>query len=256
MGSIRAELGGAVAELLIDNPARRNAMTAEMYAAVGPAVEGILADPDVRVVILRGVGDEAFGAGSDISEFLDRRLGDQASSYDAAEHDAWRAIAAIPVPCIAAIHGPCMGGGIALALHADIRIAADDALFSVPPARLGIAYPQEAVARLVELVGPAEAKLLLYSAAVVPAHEAARIGLVQAVVPKAELDGHVAELAARISRLAPLTQRAAKLSVDSLTDASLAADAAAARRKCYESADFREGVEAFLDKRRPSFHGR
>ena len=214
MAGIRATRSGRVGTLTIDNPSRRNAMTADMYSAVPSAAAELTDDGEVRVVVLRGAGDTAFGAGSDISEFRSRRLGDEAAVYDLAEHRAWEALAAIPVPVVAAIHGPCIGGGLAMALHCDVRIAADDATFSVPPARLGLAYPEGALARLVELVGPATAKLLLYSARVADAPEAQRIGLVQEVVPKAELDDHVAQLVSTIIDLAPLTQRATKLSVD------------------------------------------
>ena len=255
MPGIGTARDGAIGTLIIDNPTRRNAMTADMYSAVPVAVDELLADPDVRVIVLRGAGDKAFGAGSDISEFPARRLGDQAAAYDDAEHAAWDALAAIPIPVLAAIHGPCMGGGIAMALHCDVRVAADDATFSVPPARLGLAYPQGALNRLIELVGPAQAKLLLYSARVFGATEAASIGLVQQVVPKAELDEHTVKLATGISRLAPLTHRATKLSVDSFHDPTKADAAAAARRDCYGSADFREGVQAFLDKRHAAFEG-
>ncbi|MDW3217298.1 MAG: enoyl-CoA hydratase-related protein [Acidimicrobiales bacterium] len=256
MPGIGIQRDGAVGTLIIDNPTRRNAMSADMYAAVPGATRELLADPDVRVIVLRGAGQEAFGAGSDISEFPTRRLGEQAQSYDDAEHAAWEALAAIPVPVIAAIHGPCMGGGIAMALHCDIRIAADDATFAVPPARLGLAYPRDALHRLVELIGPAQAKLLLYTAKVFDAAHAEAIGLLQEVVTKADLEDHVSALAAKIARLAPLTHRATKLSVDSFGRGHLDDVASEARRACYDSEDFREGVQAFLDKRHATFHGR
>ena len=256
MAGIRTNRDGVIGSLIIDNPTRRNAMTADMYGAVRPAIDELMSDDQLRVVVLRGSGDEAFGAGSDISEFPTRRMGEQADEFDRVEHDAWEALAEIPIPVIAAIHGPCMGGGIAMALHCDLRIAADDATFAVPPARLGLAYPQDALQRLADLVGPAQAKLLLYSARVIDAHEALRVGLVQEVVAKSALDHHVERLATQISRLAPLSHRATKLAVDSLTDSELEAAAAASRRTCYESTDFREGVQAFLDKRHATFTGR
>jgi enoyl-CoA hydratase len=256
MGTMRVERSGAVATLVIDNPDRRNAMTAQMYAATPAAVDEIRSDERVRVVVLRGAGDSAFGAGSDISEFPERRLGRGAATYDATEHAAWSALASIDVPVIAAIHGPCMGGGIAMALHADVRIAADDATFAVPPARLGIAYPPAALRRLVELVGTARAQLLLFTARVIDANDAESIGLVQEVVPKDELDRHVDGLAHTIAGLAPLTHLATKRSIAALRDPARGDDADSARQRCYASDDFREGVDAFLEKRRPVFRGR
>lgn len=256
MAVVRAEREGHVGTLIIDNPERRNAMTADMYGAVRAAVDELLSDPTLRVVVLRGSGDVAFGAGSDISEFPTRRMGADAAVFDAVEHDAWDAIEQIPLPVIAAIHGPCMGGGIAMALQCDVRIAADDATFAVPPARLGLAYPPQALARLVGLVGPSNAKFLLYSAKVVDADEALRMGLVQEVVPKSTLDAHVNGLCEQVTRLAPLSHRATKLSVDAFTHPHLTEAASSARRACYDSADYREGVQAFLDKRHPVFEGR
>lgn len=256
MPGISITRDGDIGTLVIDNPERRNAMTSDMYAAVPDAVARLLDGGGLRAMIVRGAGNVAFGAGSDISEFPTRRMGDQAEEFDRVEHAAWDAIAAVPVPVIAAIHGPCMGGGIAIALHCDVRIAATDATFAVPPARLGLAYPPAALTRLVDLVGAAQAKLLLYSAQVIDADEALRIGLVQGIVAKPELDRHIDTLVHQIGRLAPLSHRSTKLSIDALTNATLANAADRSRRECYDSADFREGVQAFLDKRHATFHGR
>lgn len=256
MPGITTARRGPIGTLTIDNPERRNAMTASMYRAVPTAIAELLDEPTPRVIVIRGAGDEAFGAGSDISEFPTQRLGPDATAYDASEHAAWHALASIPVPVIAAIHGPCMGGGIALALHCDVRVAATDASFAVPPARLGLAFPQEALHRLVDLVGPAQAKLLLYSAKVVDAQVALSIGLVEEVVPKEALDARIDSLADDIARLAPMTHRATKLGVEAVANPPLTEMAAAAALDCYHSSDFREGVEAFLEKRRPTFEGR
>ena len=129
---------GLVGTIEIDNPRRRNAMTAAMYAAIPERVASLTADPELRSIVLRGAGDEAFCAGSDISEFRERRMGDAAASYDRAEHLAWDALAEVHVPTIAVIHGHCRGGAVALALHCDARIAADSSVFAVPPANLGL----------------------------------------------------------------------------------------------------------------------
>jgi len=241
---------------VIDNPERRNAMNSAMYHEVPPAVEQIMGNKVIRCVIVRGAGSMAFGAGSDINEFPSRRTGDEAGRFDSAEHRAWRAIAAMPMPVIASIHGACIGGGLAIALHTDLRIASDDAVFAAPPARLGLAYPPPAVKRLVQLIGPSTAKLLLFSARSVTAEEALRIGLVDEIVDKDQLDSHTQRLAGQIADLSPLSIRAAKLAVDSIGAPHLRDRTKAAVSLCYGSSDFREGVTAFLDKRRPSFQGR
>ncbi|MEM9466936.1 MAG: enoyl-CoA hydratase-related protein [Actinomycetota bacterium] len=256
---------GCVATITIDNPERRNAMTAAMYQAVPAACAAATAEPDLRAVVLRGAGDRAFSAGSDISEFGERRMGRNADGYDRAEHEAWAAIESLAVPVIASIRGSCRGGGVAIALHADLRIAADDATFSVPPANLGLAYPPEATRRLVAAVGPSQAKRLLFTAEAFDADRAAAIGLVDEVVAADALDATVASTVDLIARKAPLTHRASKAVVDAIaahgTDASmplrdLAPDAADAVAACYDSDDFREGVRSFAEKRPPRFRGR
>ncbi|MBT5140211.1 MAG: enoyl-CoA hydratase [Acidimicrobiaceae bacterium] len=257
---------GTIGTLTIDNPERRNAMNSAMYLALPDAMDALAAEPNIRCIIIQGAGNEAFSAGSDISEFPNRRMGrtadgnSKAEGYDNTEHKAWAAIANARVPVIAAIHGPCRGGGIAIALHADIRIAATDATFAVPPASLGLAYPIEATERLVSLVGPATAKSLLFTAQVLDAEAALRVGLVQEVLPKTELDAHIDRVTHRIARLAPLSIKTAKLQVDALSTAAGAsvdlANMKAHAKACYDSDDFKEGVAAFMQKRRPHFRGR
>ncbi|MEM9201137.1 MAG: enoyl-CoA hydratase-related protein [Actinomycetota bacterium] len=256
---------GSVATITINNPDRRNAMNAAMYQAVPSACATALRESDLRVVVLRGAGDLAFSAGSDITEFRERRMGQESAGYDRAEHAAWAAIESLPVPVIAAIHGSCRGGGVAIALHADVRIASDEASFSVPPANLGLAYPAEATRRLVAAVGASHAKRLLFTAEVIGADRAAAIGLIDEIVPAPDLDTHVATMVDAIARKAPLTHRASKATVDAILAHGTAApiplhdlspDAAAAMAACYDSEDFREGVRSFAEKRPPRFHAR
>ena len=251
-GTVRATIRGAIAELLIDNAARRNAMSLDMYAAVPDAVRTINESIAVRVVILRGAGDIAFGAGSDISEFAEKRTGDAAQHYNAVEERAVQAIESIAVPVLALIHGPCMGGGAGMALCADLRFAAHDATFAVPPAKLGVGYPAPSTSRLRGAVGMSRAKDLIFSGRVIDADEALRIGLVDAVVPKPELDSHVADYATLVSRNAPLTIVAAKYALDHGDSPETRARIAA----CYSSADYAEGIKAFAEKRRAVFTGR
>lgn len=254
----------SVGTIVINNPDRRNAMTSAMYRAVPDAVTELTKAPDLRAVIVRGAGERAFSAGSDISEFSERRMGGQAATYDRAEHRAWEALAGLEVPTIAVIHGHCRGGGVAIALHCDLRIAAHTATFSVPPANLGLSYPPEATRLLTALVGPAWSKRLHFTAESLDADTAQRIGLVEEVVAAADLDAHAAQLVDTMARKAPLTQRAAKAVVDALTTHATAADqplhefapdAADLVASCYDSGDFREGVRAFAEKRPPRFRG-
>jgi enoyl-CoA hydratase len=251
-GAVHSRIEGSVGIITIDNPARRNAMDLAMYAAVPGAIASLLADDALRVVVLRGAGDAAFGAGSDISEFRAERTGARAERYNATEAAAARAIEEIPVPVVALIHGACMGGGVGLALCADLRYAADDARFAVTPARLGVGYPPESMGRLVAAIGAPRAMELVFTARVIDAVEAHRIGLVNDVVPKAELDARIDALAAGIAALAPLSLRAAKAAAR----APASDEASTAARRCYDSADYLEGIDAHLSKRAPRFEGR
>jgi enoyl-CoA hydratase len=250
---VRVETDGAAAWLTFDNPGRRNALTIGMGAAIVDAVRTADADPDVRVVVLRGAGDEAFMSGADIAE-QDARPDEFADGVQR----TLDALGATSKPVVAMIRGFCLGGGLAMALEADLRIAADDGVFGIPAARLGIGYRFDGVARLVGLVGPAVAADILFTGRRIRAEEALAVGLVQRVHPAAELEDRVRELVATIAANAPLTIRAAKAAIRA-TQADPAdrdlAELDRLVRACRTSEDYAEGKRAFFEKRAPRFQG-
>lgn len=257
-GTIRIERAGALAYLIVDHAERRNALNAHMWRQIPELAAELDADPSVRVIVLRGAGNEAFVSGADISEFSKLRSGAAAAQYDAENVRAFGALHALQKPLIALIHGFCIGGGMALASCADLRYAADDAVFAVPASRLGLGYPLSAAQHLIRLLGQAHAKELFFTARRFPAPEALRLGLVHEVVEKAQLEARVLQVAEEIADNAPLTVRAFKLAAAELLKPANVRDdgpADAAIAQCFASADYREGVQAFLDKRRPKFTG-
>jgi len=259
-GRIHVETEAPIGWLVVDHPERRNAVSLEMWRAIPAAAAALDADPAVRVVVVRGAGEEAFVSGADISEFAKTRTGARAAqSYEDDGVAAFTAIAHIAKPVLAMIHGWCIGGGMAIALSADLRYAADDAVLAIPAARLGLGYHVAGLDALVRLVGPSTAKEVLFTARRFAAPEALARGLVNEVFPKAELEARVRALAATIADNAPLTLRSAKRVIGELGRDGAERDREAMRRSilaCFESEDYREGVRAFPEKRKPAFSGR
>lgn len=256
MASIHCTVRNAIAEMVIDNPSKHNAMTLGMWTQLADTLEALAARTDVRVVVLRGAGEKAFVSGADISEFeAQRSSADGVAAYDAAVERAQSALANFVRPVIAAIHGICYGGGMGLALACDLRLACTTARFRMPAARLGLGYAYPGVKRMVDLLGPTRAGELIYTARVCDAREAQRLGLVSSVHD----DVHVAALAlaAEIAANAPLTVAAAKRAIQAALDPTPAACTQVAHdvRACFSSADYLEGRTAFAEKRPPVFRG-
>ena len=244
--------------ITINHPERRNALSLAMWRSIADVANRYGADPAVRAVVLTGAGDRSFSAGADISEF-ERVRADAAQKKAYAEiADAGkRALEALDKPLIAAIRGYCVGGGLALALLADLRFATPASTFAIPAARLGLGYDYDGIAALARLVGPSRAKDILFSARHLDGVEAHRIGLVDTLAEPDALDGTVRAYAARIADNAPLTMRAAKAAVR-LYEAASPVDTTAVDRlvaACFDSDDYKEGRRAFLEKRKPRFGG-
>ena len=258
-GKLKTEVSGGTGILTINQPEKRNAMSFEMWAGLEEILNAWERDAAVRVMVLTGAGDKAFVSGADISQFDDLRATAEAQqAYERTTSSGLARLATFSKPTIAQIRGYCLGGGLALAIHADLRIAADDAKFSIPAARLGIAYGFDRVRSLVSLIGPANARMLLYTGAQIDSAEALRIGLVNRVVKGDDLPAAVASLCRTLAGNAPLSIRAGKLMVnDALRDPVNRSpeEIALAVAACYESEDYREGRRAFQEKRAPIFHG-
>jgi enoyl-CoA hydratase/carnithine racemase len=251
---------GHVGYVIFNNPARRNAVSLEMWEATARILDDFGKDNDIRVVVLTGAGDKAFVSGADISRFENERANEEAiTRYNQTVERANAAIYDYPKPTIAMIRGFCIGGGVGLALCCDLRICSDDSRFAVPAAKLGLGYAYQGLKKLVDVVGPSFAKEIFYTARQFDAEEARAMGLVNRVVKADELEAYVKKYADTIGENAPMTIATTKFIIgEVIKDESKRdlAKCAAMVKKCFESNDYTEGRRAFMEKRTPVFTGR
>jgi enoyl-CoA hydratase/carnithine racemase len=251
---------GAIATVVFNRPRQRNAITLAMWTEIARVTRELGEDEGVRAVVYRGAGRQAFASGADISEFEEQRK-DAASAarYGAQTEAAYAAIRQCPTPTIAMIFGYCMGGAMGVAMACDLRFAAEGSRFGIPAARLSIVYPPSAVGQLVDLVGPALAKDILYSARVVDDREALAMGFVQRLVPADDLERVTYDYLRTVADNAPLSVRGSKATIESYLEGMDEERRRRLRelsREASESQDYKEGTRAFLEKRAPRFQGR
>jgi len=251
---------GAIGWVIFNNPQKRNAVSLEMQQALVLVLEEFARDPAIRVVILKGAGGKAFVSGADISEFKDKRSTlEAAAAYAASSNRVNKALRECPKPTIAMIHGYCMGGGMGTAVACDLRIASDNSRFGVPAAKLGVGYRFDRLKQLADLVGPSFTAEIFYTGRQFDAQEALQMGLVNRVLPAADLEQYVLDYAATIAANAPLTIAAVKRSLIEMPKDPAERDIALCDKMvedCFASKDYIEGRDAFIAKRKPVFQGR
>lgn len=253
------EKQGHICTLTMNRIEKHNSVNPEMLRLMGDAFDSMRDDSQVRVVILRGVGDRAFSSGFDIG-----RIGEQAPPGEGSEHDFYHAADSIqdfPVPVIAMIHGICMGGGLEIALGCDMRIAAEDARLCIPPAKLGLVYRPEGILKFINAIGVAHTREMFFTARVYDAARSYQMGLLDYVVPKGELESFTYSMAEEIAGNAPLAVQGMKKVINiALAHQALTAEgreeAKSVSRRAAHSEDIKEGTRAFMEKRKPQFQGR
>jgi enoyl-CoA hydratase len=248
-----------IGRVIFNNPDKRNAVSLDMWQAVEEGLEDFAGDDGIRVVVLSGAGGRAFVSGADISKFEEERASEEAvRTYNATTARMYTKLNDFPKPTIAEITGVCVGGGVALAVCCDLRICGESSRFGIPAAKLGLGYGFAGLQRLVNIVGPAFAKEMLFTARLFSAAEAYEMGLVNRVVPDERVESYVADYARTISGNAPLTVGAIKAVVGEVLKKHEARDLAKCEelvRRCFASRDYVEGRRAFMEKRPPRFIG-
>jgi enoyl-CoA hydratase/carnithine racemase len=259
-GKMLAARRDGVGVVTFNQPSKHTAISVDMWGGLGEILDEFVADDTLRVVVLTGAGGRAFVSGADISQFEQQRNNaDAQRAYDEQTSKGREKLTRFPKPTIAMIRGYCLGGGLAIAMQTDLRIATPDSQFGIPAAKLGIAYGFEGLRNLVSLVGPANARMIMYTGERFGADEALRIGLVNRVVASEDLENHVFDLARTIANNAPLSVAASRLTISQLLLDPQERDFDAVHRAsvaAFDSEDYREGRKAFLEKRKPQFKGR
>jgi enoyl-CoA hydratase len=257
---IQVWLDAATLHIRLNNPARHNALSVDMWEAIPPLLAQAEGDDRVRLVVFSGAGEKAFASGADISQFEDMRAAREAvSRYEVMAESALMGIHRFSKPTLACIRGYCIGGGVNVAISCDLRIASSDSVFSIPAARLGLGYRYSAMKNLVDLIGPGAAKDLFFTARRIDAEEARSMGLIARVCAPEALDALLAEYAAALAANAPLTVRAGKAIIGEILKPSPEVDFELCQkliRGCFESDDYAEGRRAFMEKRKPAFGGK
>ena len=254
-----AEVDGHIGWMIFNNPAKRNAISIEMWEAVEKILTTFEEDDNIRLIVMKGAGDKAFVSGADISQFEKSRSdASAAQEYEKISASARDKLANLKKPLIAMIQGYCLGGGMGIALHADIRIASEDSQLGIPAARLSIAYSFDYINKLTNLVGPSFAKHILFTAKRLTAQEALQIGLVNQVTSVDDLEQVIRDYANVISENAPLSIMASKFSVDQTREDESKRNMDRIKEMsqiCFNSHDYAEGRKAFMEKRKPEFKG-
>jgi len=257
---ILVEQDGSIATVVFNRPKMRNAISLAMWAEIASVTERLAKDDGVRAIVYRGAGRQAFASGADISEFQENRKDTAtALAYNRQTEAAYTAVRLCPKPTVAMVFGYCMGGAMAIAMACDFRFAAQGSKFGIPAAKLSIIYGLDPVHQLVDLVGPAYAKDILYSARALDDQEALRIGFIQRLVPADELEAHTYDYLRTVAANAPLSVRGTKTQIRAIFEG--VTDAHRKRLgelgiETFDSEDYKEGTRAFLEKRAPRFVGR